>query len=248
VPAIRFFALTIVTSLSFVARSVFFKASVTIKKAIGVLITPLIVFIFLGMLCSMEMCFLHRMELFSLHLLVVLPNKLHLPQVWFYPLIYFFPPHFLLHMSLRSIQVVPSIIASSSPKPAATNQPLPHEPSLSPSRTLPSPVLSDTSSPHMVTSPNTTLDSSPPGSFLSPSSDAARQSDAFLPSSTIASVAPLSPSDVSTQDPATEVLTRSQTGSLKPKAFPDYHLYYSLNILLRLYILWLYLLNHLAIQ
>lgn len=48
-----------------------------------------------------------------------------------------------------------------------------------------------------------------------------------MPSSTLASVAPLSPNDVSTQAPATRVLTRSQTGSLKPKAFPDYHLYYS---------------------
>ena len=79
----------------------------------------------------------------------------------------------------------------------------------------------------MVTSPTTTLDSFPHGSFLSPSDDIAPQPDAFLPPSILARVASLSPRDISIPAPAPRVLTRSQIGSFKPKAFPYYHLYYS---------------------
>jgi hypothetical protein len=146
-------------------------------------------------------------------------------------------PHLFFPSSLPSSHVsvqhpgcpiVPAIIVPSFHEPTAMGQPLLHEPSLSPPCILPSPAPSDTSSPHMVTSPNTTPDSFPHESFLSPSGDVAPQLDAFLPPFTLTRVAPLSPRDVSIPTPATRVLTRSQTGSLKPKAFPDYHLYYSI--------------------
>jgi hypothetical protein len=106
--------------------------------------------------------------------------------------------------------IVPTITVPSSHEPTVMGQPLIHEPSPSLPCTLPSPMPRDTSSPYMVTSPTTTPDSFPHGSFLSPSGDVDTQLDALLPPA-----------------PTTWVLTRSQIGSLKPKAFPDYHLYYS---------------------
>jgi hypothetical protein len=145
-----------------------------------------------------------------------------LPQVappsgtFLYPHLFFPSPPTSSHVSEQHpvCPIVPALVTSSSHEPPATGQPPPHEPS-------PPNAPCDTSSHHTAPAPlpSTNPDSSPHVSSPAPSVPATLPSNGSLSSSTTVPAAPSSP--------ANRVLTRSQTGSLKPKTFPDYHLFYS---------------------
>jgi hypothetical protein len=199
----------------------------------------------------MKMCFLHRMELFSLHLLVVLPNKLSLPQVRSYSLIYFFLPHFLLHMSLCSIRVVPLSQLLSSLLLMSLLLWVNHFYMSLPSLHLVSCLLLRLVTPHpLIWLLHLTLLQIAfhmSHSYLHPVMLLHNWMPFCLHSLLL--VLHLSLPEMSLSQP--QQLESSQghkqvPSSLKPFLTTIFTI--PLNIILRLYILWLYLLNHLAIQ